>query len=339
VAIRKVSVANATREEWLAVRSGTIGGSDAGAVVGLSPWKSAFTLWAEMTGRAKPFEGNLATDVGTYLEEFVAKKFQEATGLQVLRSNFIYFNDDYPNQHATPDRILRQTGQYGLGGLKCGLEIKTTNGFGRFKGGEEGFPEQYYAQCCQYLAVMGYDVWFLAVLVGNREIHFYEMRRDEKLPVPDFVEGNIVADQAEMDALKEACDDFMRKVADDVPPLPDGDERTSKAVDDAFPVASDESTILYGQDENAEKLFQLKQDMKGLKTEIDRLTNIFKADMGEYAEASCGRYIMKWQNVSSTTLDSKKLKEMDPETWKKYSKTNTTRKFTMTMKKEEDQNG
>ena len=110
------------------VREGTIGGSQAGVVVGLSPYQSRFSLWTEMTGRSKPFEGNLATEVGTYLEEFVAKKFEKETGLSVQKSNYIYFNDKFPNQHATPDRVLKKSKT--LNGLKCGLEIKTTNGFG-----------------------------------------------------------------------------------------------------------------------------------------------------------------------------------------------------------------
>ena len=35
----------ANHEEWLALRSGYIGGSDAAAVIGLNPYKSPFALW------------------------------------------------------------------------------------------------------------------------------------------------------------------------------------------------------------------------------------------------------------------------------------------------------
>ena len=37
-------------EEWLAIRRQYIGGSDAGAVIGMNPYKSSYTLWAEKTG-------------------------------------------------------------------------------------------------------------------------------------------------------------------------------------------------------------------------------------------------------------------------------------------------
>lgn len=40
-----------THEEWLELRKAYIGGSEAGAIIGMNPYKSAYTLWAEKTGR------------------------------------------------------------------------------------------------------------------------------------------------------------------------------------------------------------------------------------------------------------------------------------------------
>ena len=61
--ITRVKTAN--REEWRKLRSGYIGGSDAAVVVGLNPYASAYSLWAEKTGRTAGFAGNLATEAGT----------------------------------------------------------------------------------------------------------------------------------------------------------------------------------------------------------------------------------------------------------------------------------
>ena len=72
----------ANREEWKALRKKYIGGSDAAAIVGMSPFCSQYALWAEKTGKIPAFEGNLATEVGSYLEEFVAKKFEKESGLK-----------------------------------------------------------------------------------------------------------------------------------------------------------------------------------------------------------------------------------------------------------------
>lgn len=39
------------RSKWLEMRKSGIGGSEAAAIVGLNPWKSAFQLWMERQGR------------------------------------------------------------------------------------------------------------------------------------------------------------------------------------------------------------------------------------------------------------------------------------------------
>ena len=75
--ITKVKTKN--HDEWLKLRSGYIGGSDAASVVGMNPFSSPYALWAEKTGKKAGFEGNLATDLGTYLEDFIAQRFLPLT--------------------------------------------------------------------------------------------------------------------------------------------------------------------------------------------------------------------------------------------------------------------
>lgn len=49
--IRKIPTANMSKGDWEKLRSTTIGGSDAAAILGLNPYKSPYALWAEI-GRA-----------------------------------------------------------------------------------------------------------------------------------------------------------------------------------------------------------------------------------------------------------------------------------------------
>src|SRR3546814_18552153 len=51
-ALRLVDTRTLDREQWLEVRRGGIGSSDAAAEVGLCPYKSKRELWMEKTGRA-----------------------------------------------------------------------------------------------------------------------------------------------------------------------------------------------------------------------------------------------------------------------------------------------
>ena len=162
-----------SHEEWLKIRKGYIGGSDAGAIIGLNPYNSAFSVWAEKTGQTPEFEGNISTRVGTYLEDLVAKLFMEETGKQVQRMNFTIVNADYPWACANIDREVI--------GEDAVLEIKTTTSFGairKFRNGE--YPEQWYGQMVHYLAVTGAKKAYLAALENNRELRIFELDRDEE---------------------------------------------------------------------------------------------------------------------------------------------------------------
>ena len=50
-ALRLVETKDMPREDWLEMRKSGIGGSDAAAAVGLSPYQSMLELWLTKTGR------------------------------------------------------------------------------------------------------------------------------------------------------------------------------------------------------------------------------------------------------------------------------------------------
>ena len=78
---------NMTREEWLAERRKGLGGSDAAAVLGISPWTTAVQVWLDKTGRAADREETEAMRIGTELEDFVARRYEQETGRTVRRFN------------------------------------------------------------------------------------------------------------------------------------------------------------------------------------------------------------------------------------------------------------
>ena len=47
---------NMSRAEWLAARKAGIGGSDAAAIIGLNPFSSPLTVWADKTSTDEPQE-------------------------------------------------------------------------------------------------------------------------------------------------------------------------------------------------------------------------------------------------------------------------------------------
>ena len=85
------------KAEWLRLRRNGIGGSDAAAIMGLSPWRTAMDVWLEKTGEfTRDDEENEQMYWGTVLEAVVAEEFTRRTGLKTRRRNAILQSRKYP---------------------------------------------------------------------------------------------------------------------------------------------------------------------------------------------------------------------------------------------------
>ena len=302
--------ATATHEEWLELRHQYIGGSDAAAVVGMNSWVSPYALWAEKTGRLPGFEGNLATEVGTYLEDFVAKKFAQETGKKVRNCNLSWFNDQYPWAIANIDREIV--------GEDAGLEIKTTTELNlkKFKGGE--FPAHYYVQCVHYMAVTGKKRWYLAVLIGNREFKWFTIERDED----------------EIKALMEAEKAFWEMVEKNTPPMADGSSSTADTLYTLYPESTDTAIGIGSFEMELDNYFRLKKQADELEEQINGIANRIKAHLGECERGEGEKYKVSWKTKSRSTFDSKRFIADHPEMdVSKYFKLSNTRPFRVAQKK------
>ena len=96
-AIRLASTINLSREAWLQIRMRGIGSSDAAVAVGLSPYKSALSLWLEKTGRreSEDISDKPAVFWGTRLEALIADVYAEQTGSLLLRHTGYLFRAIY----------------------------------------------------------------------------------------------------------------------------------------------------------------------------------------------------------------------------------------------------
>lgn len=306
--ITKQSTAN--HEEWKLLRHKYIGGSDAAAVVGLNAYVSQYALWAEKTGRLPGFEGNLATEVGTYLEEFVAQKFAQETGKKVRKSNQSWFNDEYPWAIANIDREIV--------GEDAGLEIKTTSELNtrKFKGGE--YPANYYCQCMHYMAVTGKQKWYLAVLIGNREFKWFTIERDED----------------EIKALMDAEKAFKELVDNDTPPIADGASSTADTLSALYPNSIDNAIGIGAFEKDLDTYFQLKEQLDNIASTIDGIVNRLKAHLQERERGEGEKYKVSWKTQTRSTFDAKKFIADHPDMdVSKYFKTSNTRPFRVTEKK------
>ena len=157
----KIPTAEMSREEWLKLRKTGLGGSDAGTVCGLNPYSSRMDLFYDKTGGETEEQENEAMRQGRDLEDYVARRFMEATGLKVRRSNYMYRNTEYPFMVADVDRFIV--------GEDAGLECKTASAYNADKWKDGEIPLHYALQCYHYMAVTGRRAWYIAAAVLGKE--------------------------------------------------------------------------------------------------------------------------------------------------------------------------
>lgn len=141
-----VSTLNLDKKEWLKYRKGGIGGSDAGAICGLNPYRTAMQVYNDKrTEEIEEFD-NEAMREGRDLEEYVARRFMEATGKKVRRANTMFCDEENPFMLADVDRMIV--------GENAGLECKTASPFSADKWEDDKIPLSYQIQCYHYMSVM-----------------------------------------------------------------------------------------------------------------------------------------------------------------------------------------
>ncbi len=303
--IHKISTKDMSREQWVAARRDSIGGSDAATVLGLNPYSSPYALWAEKTGAVVPedISDKECVRLGTYLEEYVAQRFAQETGKKVRRENFILKNADYPFAHANVDRLLV--------GERAGLECKTTSELNmrRFRGGE--YPANYYCQCMHYMAITGYPKWYLAVLIGNREFLIFEILRDED----------------EITALMDAERQLWELVESKTPPPVDGSKATGDTLEAMYPDV-EETIDLTPVCDDLRQYLAMKAQMKELDTQLQTLANRIKEYMGSASRGEYGGCIVNWKEYSSSRFDKALFQKQNPDIdLTSYNKTTVSRRF------------
>ena len=150
-----------------------IGGSEAAAALGLSPWQSPFDLWEQKRGLAPPVEQNEPMLWGKLLEDTVRLEYARRTGLEVLPPvKDMVRHPDHPWMFAHLDGEVAQA-------HRKILEVKTARdarGWGEPETDE--IPPHYLIQTHHCMAVAKAEVCDVAVLIGGQDFRIYQVRRD-----------------------------------------------------------------------------------------------------------------------------------------------------------------
>lgn len=287
------------RSKWLEMRKCGIGGSEAAAIVGLNPWKSAFQLWMEKTGQVEPedLSDNEYVYWGNVLEQAVADRFCELTGKKVQLRGMLQ-DDEYPYMLASVDRMVV--------GENAGLECKKTNAFNNKAWADDELPDSYYIQCQWYMMVTGCEKWYIAVLIGGNKFIWKEVPRNA----------------ADIEALRKDAVDFWSMVTTGTMPPVDGSENCSNALAQKFKGKKDLAINLPAAAKYCiDRLREIKETIVELEGQKKLSENELKAMLGDAEIGVIGEDRVSWKVQNGRiTVDSKRLKAERPEIYSKYSK-------------------
>jgi len=295
-----------SHEEWLRERQKGIGGSDAAAILGLNKWKSPIQVYMEKIGELQTEEQSEAAYWGIRLEEMVADEFSKRTGMKIRKRNAILQHQDYPWMIANVDRLIV--------GRKEGLECKTTNEFAKREWEGDEVPAPYLIQCQHYMAVTGYEAWWIAVLIGGNKFQYKKINRDEEL----------------IEYIIEAEKNFWENhVVPRIPPEPDGSEASTQLLERLYPESkpNSETALPSEADILINTLDQIEADIKTLEEQKAEYQNRLKAMLGEFERGVAGDRIVTWKTVESKRVDSKRLKQERPDIYEQYMKVSKSRRF------------
>jgi putative phage-type endonuclease len=288
-----------------------IGGSDVATILGMNPWKTAFTLWLEKTGQIEPEPvNNESVEWGNILEPVIRAKFQRETGFEVIENPWVMAHDDYDFMVANIDGEVfdPEMGEWGV------LEIKTAGD--RYKSEWEfGPPNHYHLQIQHYLAVMNYNYAYVACLLGGNHFKYFKIERD------DYVIDKIISAEVE----------FMRLVTERVPPEISGQEADTNYLAKAYPEASDEEAELSQELEAlAIRYLEIQGEMKVLGEESDYIKNRIKLEAKEFKVLKSDRIRISMPNVKKVLFDSKAFAADHPNLFEEYkTKASNYRNFTI----------
>jgi putative phage-type endonuclease len=192
-------------QEWHDLRNepGVVGGSDIGAIAGLSSWESCITKWAKKTGQI-PDEvtPNMSMKLGTILESPILNLFAAENPELEIYETGTWANKDNPWARSNPDGLYKDAdGNWGI------IEVKFSRDYW------SGVPQAYRAQVLWYMRVFGIKQAKLVALAGS-----------------SYMEFDIEWDEFEAQTLWDAAVRFRQACLDMKMPYWDGSNSTLETI-------------------------------------------------------------------------------------------------------------
>lgn len=299
------------KDAWLEKRKHYVTGTDAGKLIGVSPFGGKFAAWLDKTGRAEPVTETPAMKAGKKFESAILQMYAEEMDCKLEHV------DGY--QLITCDKFPRLGAS--LDGWNHDLQIPVDAKNIKWKNEKWGeawtdeFPEYYKAQLQVQMMVTGATFAHLAVMFSGQDFFIYSMDYDEEMA----------------QKILDATEEFWHYVENDQMPEADGSDDTTEYIKTEYAVghADEEKDPTEEILEALKDLQKAKLDEKDAQTRKAEAENKIKVYMGD---ATIIKGVCTWKNnKDSEKIDWEQvagvaLASMSAEDQKKLIASYTTKK-------------
>lgn len=265
------------RKDWLARRRKGIGGSDAAAILGLSPWRTEMDVWLdkmEMGHETVDPARDFFLDLGTQLEPVIARLYERETGRKtMLPLPQIWQHPEHEMLIGSPDRFV----QGELRGVELKSESDYSDNFG--EPGTDEIPDHYLIQCAHYMMVTKFPKWDLALLHAGSRFAIYTVERDEQMEnelreklVAWWNEHIVGRKPPAIDGSKSWRDFLHYKFPLNIVPIEYIDERLAPLIQQLGAVKAAEKFYSDNKDKIENQLKSIIQDRDGLSSRFGKVT-------------------------------------------------------------------
>lgn len=260
---------------WLEKRKHYVTGTDAGKLIGVSPWGGKFAVWLDKTGRAAPVVETPAMKAGKKFESAILQTYAEEMNckLEHVDGYNLITCDKYPRLGASLDGWNHD--------LKIPVDAKNIK-WKNEKWGDawtDQFPEYYKAQLQVQMMVTGATFAHLAVMFSGQDFFIYSMEYDEEMA----------------QKILDATEEFWPYVENDQMPEADGSDEATEYIKSEF-ARGDAAAVKDPTEEILEALKGLQKAKLDEKDALDRKTefeNRIKLYMGD---ATAIKGVCTWKN-------------------------------------------
>ena len=294
---------------WLAERKKGIGSSDAGTIMGVSPFSTPLKLWRQRKGLLEPFKESEAMRNGHYLEPAVAEYFAGSTGSVIDYSSegdWIAADNERPYLRVSPDRLFWPEGTEHLPENRLILEIKSTSKLVD----PDNLPLYWVCQVQYQMGVMGIQMAAIAWISSE--------------PRLSMGHAWLRFNPAFFKTLTDAIDHFWNyNILKDIEPEPIDEDDVSLR----WPTSED-NKLIRAEDadiENCREYLRLSREKDEIEKQLSHVTTAIKTRIGDgealiTTDPDTGKTetIARFKSINETVFDEEKFHQEKPEEYVKY---------------------